>query len=372
MAGTHAEAVDRDSRFPAEAMSVARAERLLGILVPTELGGESAAVSDVIDICYSLGRCCASTAMIFAMHQTKVACIVAHRGESLWHQSMLRQLVAEQLLLASSTTEGQGGGNIRSSAAAVERMDTRIELHRNATVISYGAEADGIVTTARRSGDALASDQVLVVFLRGDYTLERQIGWDALGMRGTCSAGFTLRASGSHEQILPEAYERIHARTMIPVAHLLWSATWAGIACGAVERAEAFTRKAARQSSGQLPPGSVNLTKAKASLRTLRGLITSAARLYEQSSNDETARTSLDFQTAMNLLKVEASELALSIVLGAFRACGLAGYRNDSEFSVGRHLRDVLSSPVMINNDRILANMASTALMSGVPARVRD
>ena len=49
------------------------------------------------------------------------------------------------------------------------------------------------------------------------------------------------------------------------------------------------------------------------------------------------------------------------------RACGLSGYRNDGDFSVGRHLRDVLSSPIMINNDRILANIATASLMSAVP-----
>ena len=47
------------------------------------------------------------------------------------------------------------------------------------------------------------------------------------------------------------------------------------------------------------------------------------------------------------------------------RACGLSGYRNDGEFSVARHLRDVLSAPIMINNDRILANAASATMLVG-------
>jgi acyl-CoA dehydrogenase len=54
------------------------------------------------------------------------------------------------------------------------------------------------------------------------------------------------------------------------------------------------------------------------------------------------------------------------------RACGLSGYRNDGDFSVGRHLRDALSAPLMINNDRILTNIATASLMSGVPASLRD
>ena len=35
-------------------------------------------------------------------------------------------------------------------------------------------------------------------------------------------------------------------------------------------------------------------------------------------------------------------------------------------------LRDVLSSPLMINNERILSNIATSSLMSGVPTSLRD
>ena len=56
----------------------------------------------------------------------------------------------------------------------------------------------------------------------------------------------------------------------------------------------------------------------------------------------------------------------------ALRACGLAGYRNAGEFGIGRHLRDVLSAPVMVHNERILANIGSAALMSGVPTALRE
>jgi acyl-CoA dehydrogenase len=74
----------------------------------------------------------------------------------------------------------------------------------------------------------------------------------------------------------------------------------------------------------------------------------------------------------MNLLKVNASELAVATVMSAMQASGLAGYRNDGPFSVGRHLRDVLSSPIMISNDRILSNLAMASLLSGAPASLRD
>src|SRR5215467_10754405 len=70
-AASHADVVDRDARFPHEAIDAARSQRLLGIMVPNHFGGEGATIGEVVDVCYRLGRGCASTAMIYAMHQTK-------------------------------------------------------------------------------------------------------------------------------------------------------------------------------------------------------------------------------------------------------------------------------------------------------------
>ena len=372
IAAVDAAEVDREGRFPQAAIDAARKERLLGAQIPTAFGGYGASIFDITDMCYALGRACSSAAMIFAMHQTKVACLVRHGTGSQWHETLMRRVAAEQLLLASSTTEGQNGGNIRSSAAAIDRGETGISLVRNATVISYGAQADGIVTIARRAGDAAASDQVLVAFTKDSYTLDRSLEWETLGMRGTCSAGFELKATGTPEQIFPESYDKIHAQTMTPVAHLCWSSVWAGIAASAVERAQAFTRKAARGAGGQMPPGAAHFTSAKMALTGLRAMITAMLDTYTNHEHDERALSSLDFQSSINLLKVEASELAVSTVMHAMRACGLSGYRNDGDFSVGRQLRDILSSPLMINNDRILSNIATASLMSAIPAGLRD
>jgi acyl-CoA dehydrogenase len=372
LAGADADAVDKEARFPQAAIDAARLHQLLGIQVPRDLGGEEASIHDVIQTCYGLGRACSATAMIIAMHYTKVACLVRHgRGRS-WHEAVLRKVARQQLLLASSTTEGQNGGNVRASAAAIQSDGTSISLNRSATVISYGRQADGIVTIARRAEDAAASDQVLAVFLREDYTLDPLMAWDTLGMRGTCSAGFDLKARGLAEQILPVPYDRIHAQTMTPVAHLAWGAAWAGIAAAALDKAQAFVRRAAREAGGRMPPGAPNITDAVASLTRLRALLTATADAYGARLDDEQALASLDFQARINLLKVDASELALATVMASLRACGLAGYRSDGEASVSRHLRDILSAPLIINNDRIRAGIATASLLGGVPDSLRD
>ncbi|HWX29365.1 MAG TPA: acyl-CoA dehydrogenase family protein [Steroidobacteraceae bacterium] len=370
VAKLNAAAVDAEARFPGEAFAEIRKHRLLGIQIPSGLGGEGASIADIADVCYILGQACSSTGLIYAMHQIKIACIVRHCKGNGALERILGRIAAEQLLMASSTTEGQAGGNVRSSEAAVEHDGEQVTLERKATVISYAVEADGVVTTARRAADAAGSDQVLLVLLKADYTLERLQVWDTLGMRGTHSEGFTLRARAAAEQILPEPYERIHAQTMVPFAHLLWGSVWAGIAAAAAGKAQAFIRHAVRGSNGQMPPGAAHFTQAVSTLRTLRGVLAANLRSYEAVMSDEKAISSLEFQAMITLTKVQASELAVTTVLSALRACGLSGYRNDTEFTIGRLLRDVLSAPLMINNDRILTNLATSSLMTPLPTSI--
>jgi len=345
IAAAHANAVDMENRFPHEAIEALRAQRLLGIQVPADLGGEGASALTVANVCYALGRACASTAMIYAMHQVKVACIVRHGRGSAWMEDLMRKLAAGQLLFASSTTEGNAGGDVRSSTAPVEQTDGHITLDRSATVISYGRE---------------------------DYSLEPISTWNTLGMRGTMSIGFRLQARARQEQILPVPYQSIHAETMTPSAHLFWSSVWAGVAGGAVGKAHKFVRHVTRQANGNLPPGAAHLTKALSSLASLRALITGMARRFEANAGDADALGSLEFQNAVVMLKIDASELAVATVMSAMRVGGLSAYRQDGEFSIGRHLRDILSAPIMIHNDRILANAVSSSLLVGVPDQLVD
>lgn len=369
IAGQHADAVDKMARHPREALAASKAEGLLGAMVPAEWGGEGARLSEIAEACYQLGRACSSTAMIFAMHQSALACVLRHGIGAAWHEDFLRRVASEQLLVASSTTEGRNGGDVRKSEAPLEWLSGRVSLRREATVISYGAEADAIATTARRAPESSPSDQVLCVFLRGQYELNQIVEWDVLGMRGTRSAGFALSASGDAAQILPSPYEVIHTETMTPVSHLLWSSVWAGIAAGAVERARRSLRKASL--GGSEPATMHHFSKAQAALRALRALIATHLDGWEAVGDDRATLSTVTFHSAISLLKVDASELAVSAAMSALRACGLPGYRNDTEFSVARPLRDLLSAPLMISNDRILSNIGRASLLSDVAPSIK-
>ena len=363
VAARHADAVDRDARFPAEAFAALKAARLLGAMVPRDYGGEGASLADIAAVCHELAQHCPSTGMIYAMHQIQVACIVQHGQETAWHRGLLGRLAEEQLLLASATTEAGIGGDVRSSSCAVEASGGRFRLEKHATVISYGADADGILVTARRTPDAPASDQVIVAVLKDDCRLEETVGWDTLGMRGTCSMGYRLFADAGTEQILPLPYADISARTMLPTTHILWASMWLGIATDALNRARAFVRAEARKKPGATPPGALRVAEATTLLNQMRATIVAAIRQVEEAQGEPDRLTAMSFAISMNTLKVGAAQTLVRIVEQALLVCGLNGYRNDSEYSVARHLRDAHSAPLMISNDRILGNTANLLLV---------
>lgn len=119
VAGEHADAVDREARFPIEAITALREKEALSALVPAELGGGGASLQTVARACFELGRHCSATAMIFAMHQIQVATIVRHFEPDSWFHGYLQDLCATQRLIASVTSEIGTGGDMGRSIAAV-------------------------------------------------------------------------------------------------------------------------------------------------------------------------------------------------------------------------------------------------------------
>jgi acyl-CoA dehydrogenase len=362
VAATHADDVDRAGRFPDEAVGEMRAQRLLSALVPVDRGGDGISYTELTALVTDLGARCASTAMIFAMHQIQVACLVRHGfGDAL--EEIVDDVVREQLLLASATTEAGIGGDVRSSGCAVQaRDDGGWTLQKDAPVISYGAYADAVLATARRTPDSPPGDQVLAVCRRPGLELTPTSVWDTLGFRGTCSPGFTLRASGEAGLLLAVPYADISAETMLPVSHLLWSGVWLGIASAAYSKARKFVQEQARRKPGTTPPGALRLAELTVVFQQMRAMVEVAARDYDERISGTASTGTFRSAITANTLKVATSELVVEIVSRALLICGISGYREDSSYRMGRLLRDAHGAAAMVGNDRILTNTAHLLL----------
>jgi acyl-CoA dehydrogenase len=370
VARLHADAVDSEGRFPFEAIEALKRTQLLGAMIPTDCGGEGASLATIAEICAILGQACGSSAMIYAMHQIKASSLVSHGVESPWHREFMRRCAGEQLLLASATTEGGIGGDLRNSICAVIRDGDMFDLEKDATVISYALYADAILVTSRRAPEAQSSDQVMSVVMREQVSLDRTTGWDTLGMRGTCSEGFRLKARAPVAQILPQPFAEIAAQSMLATSHLLWGSLWYGIAAAALTRAQAYVRAEARRKPDVTPAGATRLVQGSALLDSLKSTLADGLARYESAAATEDGLSSVGFAIAMNNVKINASEMTNAVIQHALMICGIMGYKNDTPFSIGRHLRDALSAPLMISNDRIIANSANLMLAHRLGKRI--
>jgi acyl-CoA dehydrogenase len=306
--------------------------------------------------------------MVYAMHQIQVVTIVRHLEDSPWFEDYLRQVAAEQRLIASVTSEiGTGGDMGRSVAAVTPTPEGDRGFEKKAPTVSYGVHADDLFVTLRRSPDSEPGDQVVVLARKEQIALEQTGTWDPLGMRGTCSPGFVVRAAGlAGEQILATPFSRVAAESMVPVSHILWSHLWLGIATDAFDRARAFVRAAAKQKPGETPPTALRLSHLMSELSLLRAEVGSALREFVELS-DEPDRERLSTMACalrFNNLKIAASEQAPRVCQGALGVCGIVGFKNDTPFSVGRHLRDTMSACLMVANERIHQTNASLLLIA--------
>ncbi len=365
IAAVHADDVDRNARFPIEAVTALREQRALSALVPTEHGGDGISFPAIAEACFTLGRRCGATAMVFAMHQIQVATIVRHAEGAVYFEEYLRTLVAEQRLIASVTSEvGTGGDMSRSVAALTPAGEGRSSFEKQAPTVSYGGYADDLLTTLRAHPDAAPGEQVAVLHRTDATTMEPSGTWDPLGMRGTCSPGFTIKAEVAAEQALPSPFSAIAPETMVPVSHILWSHVWLGIATDAFDRARAFVRAAARRAPGEPVPAAVKLSHVMTQLSMLRGEVHRALDEYVAAADDRERLGTMAFALHVNNLKLAASEQVPRVCQGAMGVCGIVGFKNDTPFSIGRHLRDAMSASLMVANDRLHQTNAGLLLIA--------
>ena len=145
---------------------------------------------------------------------------------------------------------------------------------------------------------------------------------------------------------------------MVPVSHILWAAVWIGVAGDAFHRAHQFFR-AARQTDGAPSPASRRIAESLALMQAMQARVDTVLRLH---ANPASHSWSAGMAAAeINTLKTYVSTTALEVAQ-AMMICGMAGYKQGTPFSIGRHIRDLHAAPLMISNDRIAVNTSNLLL----------
>ena len=365
----NAQDVDKNSRFPAEAIEVMKELKVLSSSLPKELGGLGLSVPEISEIASVIGRRCGASAMVFAMHESQMESMRFGAAGTPELEDVMRDFAENQKLIASVTSEAGIGGNIRASQTVAEAGSERVVFEKQSPTLSYAEYADAFLITARRSEDAAASDQVLVFAAKEDVELEKLGEWDMMGMRGTCSPPFKVQVDVPAVNLIDVPFGLISTHRMVPWSHILWASTWEGLATSAFDKAtHAVRRKAKKQLSEGGPLGDPRLADAYTALQSLRGLIYEFARVF-----DEQAKASPDWQSAEQqkvlvadamALKLNASMLASQVAEQSLEIIGMPGYSEGAPLSVSREIRDLMGARMMVSNDR-LRRAAGETLMLG-------
>jgi len=153
----YAAEVDRDHRFPDEAIEAARAAGLLGLLIPREYGGAGLdAIAFAICI-EELAQACASTAVIVDVHMSVGSEPILLFGTEEQKKRWLPPLASGELLGAFALTEPASGSDAASLKTSARRDGDRYVLNGTKVFITTIGRAGLYIVFARTGPDERAA-----------------------------------------------------------------------------------------------------------------------------------------------------------------------------------------------------------------------
>src|SRR5947209_4826829 len=149
--------VDRDHRFPEEAVSAAAEAGLLGVLIPREFGGaglDALAFTLCID---ELAQACASTSVIIDVHTSVGSEPILLFGNDEQKRRWLPRLASGELLGAFALTEPASGSDAASLKTSARRNGDGYILNGTKVFITNIGRAGLYIVFERKGPGAKAS-----------------------------------------------------------------------------------------------------------------------------------------------------------------------------------------------------------------------
>ncbi|UXY15815.1 acyl-CoA/acyl-ACP dehydrogenase [Chitiniphilus purpureus] len=348
---------DREGRFPHENISVLKDVRAFSLLVPQRYGGAACSVSDATSYAINLGGGCLSTALIWAMHSQQVATIAQMTGNRV---SEVLADVTNQKLVASVTSEYEGGADLMTSNSPVFLKGEMIEVRRRAPVVSYASEADYFLMKMRETEDAAITKICALLISKTEINIEPLGAWNAMGMRGTQSIPVFFSGLIKPECLLEGDFKKTINSTMIPIGHLLWAASWYGAARFSLKRVlKIIPRRKLDSSEISL----CTLSRIRMKLDAIAAMIEKGQRLLETKSGRFETHEMIFF----NNLKIISSSYCFEVLRDLVEIAGIRdGFLQDSNTGLERVFRDISAASLMFPNDRIRVINGRLALFDNI------
>jgi alkylation response protein AidB-like acyl-CoA dehydrogenase len=354
---------DKDARFSSEAVAALGPAGLLGIMLPTELGGSALGPRTFAAVVATLAEADASAAMVYLMHMCATATIAAARPGATVAQ-ILRDISIGRHLTTLAFSEAGSRSHFWAPLSRAKHNGANVRLRAKKSWVTSAGHAQSYVVSALAPDGAGPTDSTLYLFTSDTPGLSVAGPWDGLGMRANASApmiledcevepGLQLTDDGAGFKAMLEI--------VLPLFNLGTSAVALGLCRAAVAGTVAHLKSARFEHLGQTLGES--LPTLRAQLATMQidtdGL---TARVDDLVDHLEHPRET----TLLRVLesKAAAGDTAIAVTSAAMRACGGAAF--SKHLAIERLFRDAHAGAVMAPTGDVLREFIGKAVL-GIP-----
>jgi alkylation response protein AidB-like acyl-CoA dehydrogenase len=358
-----AAAADAGAAFPGADVGDLRGAGLLGLMVPTELGGLGVGFAGYVKVAMALARANPAIALLFNMHAAvtgSLAAITEELAAALGASDAFFQLRTEILTAAASgsmygvaISEARAGARLSRLDSTYTNQDGGYRLRGRKVTCSGAGHLDGYLVAARSTHTS--SPTVSYFFLPPGPGVEACGTWDPLGMRATASRGLDIDVVVPSRNLLGgvEGLGLLLAYSMPQWLVASYAAVYVGVAQAAVEAASAALAERRIRGAEVTPAMRSRVGRADAATAATTLVVEHAARLVD--TGPGTPETNAWVYRA----KLLAGDTAMQVTADVIEACGLSVLQRGSPLE--RLYRDGRLGSLMPPRSDICADVLGAA-----------
>ncbi len=341
--------VDRDHRFPDEAVAAAAEAGLLGILIPREYGGMGLDALAFALCIEELAQACASTAVIIDVHTSVGSEPILLFGTEEQKRRWLPALATGELLGAFALTEPGSGSDAASLKTSARRHGDSYVLNGTKTFITNIGRAGLYVVFARSGAEEKAAG--VSAFLVPADSPGLRVGqlFNKMGLHGSPTGELVLEdvEVPAANRLAPEGQGFVVAMRALDSGRLGISGQALGIAQAAVDETRDLLAERDRAQGDDF-----SLADMATRLESARLLAYHAAWLCSAGR---------PFTRQASMAKLHCTDTAMQLALDALQVAGEDGAAGGSPFE--RHVRDAKALQIYEGSNQVQRIVIARSLL---------
>ena len=352
-----AKEVDEEEKFPYETVKKMAECGLMGINVPTELGGAGGDMKMYISAVEELSKVCATTGVVLSAHTSLCITPILENGTEEQKQKYIPKLASGEWIGAFGLTEPNAGTDASYQQTTAQKVEGGYLLNGTKIFITNAGPAQVYVIFAM-TDKSLGTKGISAFIVEKDFEGFKVGKKEAkMGIRGssTCELIFT-NCFVPDSNLLGKVGEGFKiAMKTLDGGRIGIAAQALGIAEGALETTVAYVKE--RKQFNRPIAAFQNTQFVLADLKTK----IEAAKLLVYAAADKKQNKAKDLSVAAAMAKLFAAEVAMEVTTKCVQLHGGYGYTRD--YPVERMMRDAKITEIYEGTSEVQRMVISGALL---------